>query len=140
MARLIWALFCEHHLTDANGKNSYISIFDRTTVGIRAKEGAPPLWEPLPHPVPTPPFVLALHMTTEPGTPECTVRVRDSDDQDLVPPITARLPDNPEGRHNFHLNFAQGIPVQKSGIYAFQVFMEDKLIGQKELPVSLDLG
>ena len=140
MARLIWALFCEHQLTDDSGKNSYIGVFDGTTVAVRAQGDAVPLEEPLPNPVPTTPFVLAINLTADPGAPECMVRVKDSDGQEILPAISARLSDNSLGQHNWQLRFAGGIPVVASGIYAFEIYAGGERIGEAQLPVTLDLG
>jgi hypothetical protein len=139
MARLVWALFCEEQRAEAAGKSSYIRVFDSATVGIKAPPGEPPAREPLSAPVPTIAFVLALHLQSAPGAPECTVRVKDSDDRDILPPLTSQLADNPLGRHNLHLRFQQGIPVVRSGVYSFEVYIDGELVGEAELPVSLDL-
>lgn len=139
MARLVWGLFCERHSTDAGGKSSYLGVFDAQTLTIRSAGGAPVSQEPLPKPVPSSPFVLALNITAEPGAPVCRVLVKDSEDREVVPAMASRLSESPDGRYNLHVGFPHGIPVARTGLYTFQVFIEDQLIGEVELPIRLEI-
>jgi hypothetical protein len=134
MARLIWALFCENQTTGEAGKNSYHDVFDAITVRVT---GTPAPMDPPPH---TLPFVLALNLTAEPGSPVCKVHIRDTDGNDILAPMQSKLPESLEGSFNLHLRFPEGIPVKKSGIYSFDVFVEGERIGVAEIPVSLDVA
>jgi hypothetical protein len=137
MSRLIWALFCEDHTTGDAGKNSYLNVFDLMRVAIRSPAGPASAGQPG-QSAHTSPFVLALNLTAEPGAPACTVHIRDPEGSEILAPMSSRLPDSPEGRHNLHLRFPQGIPVSRSGIYVFEVLLDDEPVGQAELPVSVD--
>jgi hypothetical protein len=141
MARLVWALICEHHTTDASGKNSYNGVFDEMTLGITARPGDEPPTEPLPFAVSTTPFVLAMHLLTKPGDPECTLRVKDSDGHLLVPEAKANLGPSTNGKHNWHVHFQRGIPVRKSGTYVFEISVEGEAMGRNEveLPIVFDI-
>ena len=141
MARLVWALICEHHATDASGKNSYNGVFDNLTVSIRAKPGTPPPAEPLPFAVSTPPFVVAIRLMTKPGAPECTLRVKDPDGHLLVPEARAKLGPSTNGKHNWHIHFQRGVPVRKSGTYMFEITVAGEAMGRNEveLPIVFDI-
>jgi hypothetical protein len=141
MARVVWALFCEHQTTDADGRNSYISVFDHMTVGVRVRAEIPLPQEPLSPPVPTGPFVLALHLNTQPGSPEVVVHVMDPDGQRILPEMRSRLARNSVGKHNLHLRFPRGMPVTRSGTYIFRVSVEGEAMRQKEIefPISVQI-
>ena len=138
MARLVWALICEHHTTDASGKNSYIGVFDNMTATIK---GTPQPREPLLHPVLSVPFVLALHLKTKPGSPQCVARLKDPDGQLVLPEMRTKLTNSATGRHNWHLHFPRGIPIRMSGTYTFQIVVEGEAMRdtEVELPITLDI-
>ena len=137
MARLNWVLFCQHHLTDQGGKNSYIGVFDTLTATVRAEPGGTPPQLPLPAPTPSGRFVLAAHITGGPGRPEVELRVMDPDGELIAPPAQLRLNRNDMGRHNLHVNFSHGIPIRRSGIYVFEFIVDGKGAGVAELPVDV---
>jgi len=140
MARMVWALFCEHHSTDNRGRNTYTSVFDNMTIKIRAKAGGPSPTEPLPSPIPSSPFVLAVHVTGDPGEHQCALRVKGPDGLAIGPEVSGRLAANPNGRYNWHIGFTNGIPILKSGLYAFNILLDGQSLGEAELPINLDLG
>ncbi len=139
MASLVWYHFCEKIITESDGKNSYLSVFDRMTVGIRKRPGTPDLPDPLPYPIPTQRFVLAMHLSVRPSTREpVEIRVRDSDGEEIMPPHNVVLGKNPEGKCNLNMTFTNGIPVMRTCIYSFEI----RVAGQKmqiepELPVTI---
>ena len=141
MARMVSAQFCEHHTTAADGKNSYIGVFDNMTVRIRCAKGKPLPKEPLPIPVPSLSFTLALYLTTAPGSPVCVARLKDPDDQVILPEMKSKLQHNAEGKHRWHLHFPKGIPLRKSGIHTFEVEIEGEELrpSRVDLPVTLDI-
>lgn len=137
MARLNWALFCQHHLTDQAGRNSYIEVFDTLTAELRVPPGEPPPQVPLAVPRPSCAFVLAAHITAAPGSPTVELRVKDSDGELVIPPAKIQLGKSDMGRHNLHVNFSSGIPVRRSGIYAFEFVVDGEKIGVAELPIDI---
>lgn len=139
MARLVWALFCEKQLTDTSGKNSYIGVFHRQHVRIEPASDAPEVREPLPDPIPCGTFVLAMYVLTEPGSPECSVEVRDPDGQPVGDVYRQRLAEHSEGQHSWHIRFVDGIPVRRSGIYTFHIRVESEEVGKAELPVDIEI-
>ena len=142
MARMVWALFCEHHTTASDGKNSYIGVFDTMTVTITPVEGKPPPEEPLRTPVPSVPFTLALHLMTAPGSPMCVVRLKGPDDQVMLPEMKSKLQHNAEGKHRWHLHFPKGIPITKSGLYTFEIEVKGEELrpDRVDLPVTLRIS
>ena len=137
MARLNWALFCSHHLTDQQGNNSYIEVFDTVTMDVHVRPGAPPPQIPLEAPKPSCSFVLAAHITAAPGSPTVELRVKDSDGELVAPPAKMQLSNSDLGRHSLHVNFSSGIPVRRSGIYAFEFVVAGEKIGVAELPIDI---
>ena len=137
MARLSWALFCQHHLTDQEGRNSYIGVFDTLTLGAQAPPGAPPIQIPLEEPRPSCTFVLAAQITGAPGTPTVELCVKDSDGKLIAPPAKIQLSNSDLGRHNLHVNFSSGIPVRRSGIHTFEFVVDGEKVGVAELPVDI---
>jgi len=140
MARMVWALFCEHHSTDNKGRNTYTSVFDNMSIRIRAQGGQPVPTEPLPFAIPSSPFVLAVHVTGAPEGHQCALRVKGPDGLRIGPELSGRLTANPNGRYNWHVGFTNGIPVMKSGLYSFEIMLDEEKLGEAELPISLDLG
>jgi hypothetical protein len=136
MARLSWALFCEHHLTDQRGKNSYIGVFDTATVTLHVSPGTT-LQVPLRSPAPSCAFVLAAHITGAPGAPMAELHVKDSDGQAILPTFRSQLANSEMGQHNLHVNFPKGIPVRRSGIYSFEFVVDGQEVGVAELPVDI---
>lgn len=140
MARMIWYHFCEHHLTDASGKNSYIAVFDTMTMGIRSSDPTKELSFPLTSPIPTQPFVLSVGLHARPGAREqYEVRLVDSNGQAVLPPMTGTLTAHPEGKHTLHLNFPRGIPILTSGIHTFHISVGGTEVCRAELPISVTL-
>ncbi len=140
MARLVWALICEHQTTDATGKNSYNGVFDNMAVEITTGPDDDPPSEPLPFAVPTPPFVLAMHLATKPGIPECVLRVKDPDGHLLAPEARTKLGPSATGKHNWHVRFGRGIPVRKSGTYKFEIEVEGEAMGRSEVDLPIEFN
>ena len=128
MARLNWALFCRHHLTDQQGNNSYIEVFDTLVMGVHVQPGAPK---------PSSAFVLAAHISGAPGSPTVELRVKDSDHELVAPPAEIQLSNSDLGRHNLHVNFSNGILIRRDGIYTFEFLVSGEKAGVAELPVDI---
>ncbi len=137
-ARLIWYHFSDHQTTDGSGKCSYIGVFDEANVGICVPEGGPEVPIPLPNPVTTAPFVLTLHIQAQAGEKETVeVKVKDADGERVMPTFRGEIGPNPNGQHNMHLRFANGLPVTKPGIYTFEVSVGGVGLREIELPVDI---
>ncbi len=138
VARLVWYHFCEHVTTDADGKNSYIGVFDNMTVGIQVDPDKPKSDFPLPGPLLTGPFVLAMHLLVRPDAAEvCELRIEDSDGQLIGPPFKRTLAKNPEGKQNLNVQFPRGLPVLRPGILTFRIRVGGVDTGEAQLPVAI---
>ena len=137
--KLVYALFCEHHSTDASGKNTYTSVFDEQNIAVRAIPGAPRPQLPFPKPQPTGAFVLALRLDCAPNTQSCWVQVKDMHGQVIVPRVSLKLAQHPKGAHRLNVHFQNGIPVVDQGTYVFEVGVGETLIGAVELPVNIKI-
>jgi hypothetical protein len=136
---IIYALFCEHHSVDANGRNTYTSIFDEQTIMLKARPGGPEPTLPLQQPIPSGQFVLALRLKCAPNTASCWLRLKDMNDQQIGARATMKLKSHPKGAHRVHFHFEQGIPVMDQGTYLFEVGVGEDVIGRAELPVNIKI-
>lgn len=140
MSRLVYALFCEHHTTDAQGRNSFISVFDSKNIELVPAPGVEIAGDQLPGPVASGKFCLALFFVCEPGAPEIKIRVKDPDNQLVGPELKMRLSHNDLGRHRANIHFEpNGIPVTKSGIYSFEIIVNNEKLGEAEMPVAVNI-
>lgn len=140
MAKMLWYHFCEHHSTDASGKNSYIAVFDNMSISLRPVDRTKKHSFPLPRPIQSQPFVLAVGLLAQPGVrEEFKVEIVDTDGQSVIPPMTGKLTAHPEGRHTCHMNFARGIPLVRSGIYTFRISVGGTQVGEAVLPISIEI-
>lgn len=137
MARLVWGFLCQHQSTDANGLNSYNSLFENMGVRLMIPKGAPKPIFPLSRPCMSSPFVLACKVRAEPGMHDATITVYDSDNQPILPPHTMQVRISDNGMGNLHVQFAQGIPLLRPGIYSFEWKIGDQVLQRVEMPVSI---
>lgn len=138
--KLVYALFCEHHSVDANGRNTYTSVFDEQNIVVRAIPGGPKPQLPFPRPQPTGQFVLALRLDCAPNTQSCWVQVKDMHGQPIIPRATMKFAQHPKGAYRVNLHFQNGIPVLDQGTYVFEVGVADTLIGTAELRVNIKIA
>ena len=134
---IVYALFCEHHSVDANGRNTYTSVFDEQTIMLKARPGEPKPTLPLPRPLPTGQFVLAVRLKCAPNTGSCWLQLKDMNDKQIAPRATMKLKSHPKGAHRVHFHFPQGIPVIDQGTYVFEIGVGDAVVGKAELPVNI---
>ncbi|MHC4253251.1 MAG: hypothetical protein ACYS9X_29375 [Planctomycetota bacterium] len=136
---LIYALFCEHHSVDANGRNTYTSVFDEKSITIKTMAGSPKPRLPLPRPQPTGQFWLALKLKCAPNTGSCWVQLKDMNGQAVGPRVTMKLKSHPKGLHRVNMCFQNGIPVLDQGVYLFEIGVGETVIGSVELPVNIKI-
>jgi len=137
--KLVYALFCEHQSVDANGRNSYNGVFDGQTVAIRANPGEPKPTLPLPMPIMTRPFTLAMLLECAPNAQTCSVLIKDPNGQQIQPPATIKLSSHPQGRHRVNINFQNGLPVLEQGNYHFEISVGRDKIGDIVLTVGIQI-
>ncbi len=119
--QLGYLLLCDGH-AKVGGKDCVLGIFNR----IFAKR----------FPTTHEQCYLAFELWADPGMHKLSVRIRDTDQNDIVPalgPLDMQITESGQGSGAIQL---RGLPLAKSGIYAFVVDVDGVEIGARDLFVE----
>ena len=120
-AQLGYLLLCDGH-AKVGGKDCVLGIFNR----IFAKR----------FPTTHDQCYLAFELWADPGEHELRVRIKNTDDEDIVPalgPLEMQIAESGQGSGAIQL---KGLPLAKSGIYTFVVEVDGEQLGGRDLFVE----
>lgn len=120
-ARLGYLVLCDAH-GKVGGKDCIYGVFNRIYVGRF----------PAAHEV----CSLAFELWADPGPHELSLRVRNTDGEDVVPPLEPqKLPIGPAGQGSGAIQI-RGLPLAKPGIYSFVLTLDGQEVGARDLVVE----
>ena len=119
--RLGYVILCDAH-GKVGGKDCIYGVFNRIFVGR-----FPALHEQC---------YLAFELWTDPGKHELRVIIRDTDGNDLVPPLGPVDMEVGEAGQGSGAVQLRGLPLKKAGIYAFILELDGESIGARDLFVE----
>ena len=121
-ARLHYMLLCDKVLF-GQGKFTYDGVFDR----IQAPRF------PCIHGT----LSIAVQLSCDPGPHVLSIRAVNSGGEDVIPPLP---PVTIETNHPLGMTTTsitlQGLPLQKPGIYSFQLFLDERILGVRDFFVE----
>ena len=119
--RLGYLILCDAHGKIA-GKDCLYGVFNRIFVGRF----------PATHEM----CYLAFELWTYPGDHKLGVRIRNTDGQDVVPPLgPLEMKVSPVGQASGAIQL-RNLPLEKAGIYGFVVEIDGEEVGQRDLIVE----
>ncbi len=121
-ARLHYMILCDA-VVFSQGKFTYYGVFDR----IQATRF------PCVHGT----LSIAVQLSCDPGPHVLSLRAVDSGGSDVIPtlpPVTIET-NHPLGMTTTSITL-QGLPLQKPGIYSFQLYLDEKLLGARDFFVE----
>ncbi len=121
-SRLHYMILCDA-VVFSQGKFTYYGVFDR----IQATRF------PCVHGT----LSIAVQLSCDPGPHVLTLRAVDSGGTDVIPtlpPVTIET-NHPLGMTTTSITL-QGLPLQKPGIYSFQLYLDEKLLGARDFFVE----
>jgi hypothetical protein len=116
-----YLILCDAH-GKVGGKDCIYGVFNRIYVGRF----------PATHEL----CSLAFELWTDPGDHMMSITVRNTDGQDVVPPLAPQpLPIGPAGQGSGAVQI-RGLPLAKPGIYSFILILDGEEVGARDLVVE----
>ncbi len=119
--RLGYLILCDAH-AKVGGKDCLYGVFNRIFVArFPAKHEQ---------------CFLAFELWTDPGDHQLGVHIRNTDEQDIVPPLgplDMRVAEAGQGSGAIQL---RGLPLEKAGIYSFVLLVDGDPVGARDLFVE----
>lgn len=120
-AKLGYLILCDAH-GKVGGKDCIYGVFNRIFVGRF----------PAVHQL----CSLAFELWAEPGMHQLSLRVRNTDSEDVVPPLDPQPLEVAQAGQGSGAVQIRGLPLAKQGIYTFELLLDGEVIGARDLVVE----